>query len=470
MSRKHTCGLLAFLLLASTAACGGGAQSVLIIEVADQELPADGMTTTTLTVRAIFQGNPVPDGTQIKVKVSDGKLGEDGETEADVSTVGGAGTIEYLGPYEEVGPEGKPVAITASYTDPYDQVQQASATLLMVQPPPIDGNAFNFFCELRNAGLPQNSEPLRVGCTVAAKDVDQRTIPADFVRFQFMSEVGYFEIDERSGRLEWVLPPGQIPVDVEPAGTATDGEPRWLDPATNRTRNPRDGIVTLVVHTRGKPGTPDTLLGEPYVDLDDNGQYDMGEPYFDADENGAYTGPGVSATGEARIWRWAKIMLTGGVDPDAAVASGLGMWLVDDQANLTVNVARGATASLQLFLIDSNLNPIASHDDRDEISLSAQPSQADITPRNLLLARDQTGVSFNPNTGALDGYETRAGYLKSNDIVYGFTLFNGLSPGDDPATWFLESATVRRTPYPGAQSVTENLPTTPGKAPSGTLE
>ena len=461
---------VAFSLLASLSACGGGPQSVLIIEVADPELPSDGVTTTTITVRAIFQGNPVEDGTRITVKVSDGQLGDRGEQEAEVSTVGGAGTIEFLGPYEEVDPDGKVVAITASFTDPYEQVQQASATLLMVPPPPIDGNAFAFFCDVRNAGRPQGAEPLRIGCTVDAKDVNQRTIPADFVRFEFMAEVGYFEFDERSERLVWVLPPGQEPVDVEPAGGAADGEPRWLDTATGRTRNPRDGIVSLVVHARGRPGTADALHGEPFVDADDNGQYDVGETYFDADGNGAYTGPGVSATGEARIWRWAKIMLTGGVDPTAAVASGLGLWQIDDQANLTVDVARGATAKLSLLLVDSNLNPIASHDDLDNVSLRASPSSAEITPGEQQLARDQVGVSFNANTGALDGYETRAGYLKSSNVVYDFTLFNGLTPSAMPAPWRLVEATVERTPYPGGRQITDALPTDPSEAPSGTLQ
>jgi hypothetical protein len=106
--------------------------------------------------------------------------------------------------------------------------------------------------------------------------------------------------------------------------------------------NPRDGWADMVAYTTGQTGPPipypdggvgvqpEYNLGEPYVDINDNGQYDgpqspyllgttyyeMGEPFYDADKNGVWTPPDGKWHAQAAIWSHVQVKWTGsGIPP-----------------------------------------------------------------------------------------------------------------------------------------------------------
>lgn len=100
--------------------------------------------------------------------------------------------------------------------------------------------------------------------------------------------------------------------------------------------NPRDGVVRLVAFTRGeedfndvdgnKVYTPgiDTILprqdlGEPFVDVNDNGRYDANlgegvpEEFRDTDGDGAYSLPDLEWNGDTEIWTSTTVLWVGNV-------------------------------------------------------------------------------------------------------------------------------------------------------------
>jgi hypothetical protein len=105
-----------------------------------------------------------------------------------------------------------------------------------------------------------------------------------------------------------------------------------------RTVNPRDGLVTVIAMVEGEegfvdlnqngqwdPGEPFIDLGEPYLDVNDNGVYDgpgspalagtryatTGEPYVDVNGNGVYDGPNGKWDANATLWAQTRVLYTG---------------------------------------------------------------------------------------------------------------------------------------------------------------
>lgn len=149
----------------------------------------------------------------------------------------------------------------------------------------------------------------------------------------------------------------RMPRDVEPmtsAGetkvTADDTDPCVAPDGLKRVYNPRDGLNTFIVTTQGEEGfydtngngkydPPDTStsfageefidLGEPFIDANDNNQFDADEVFIDSDKNGVfgvYDGPNGKWDSDTTIWATGHLMITGGgeravyVTPQLAVA------------------------------------------------------------------------------------------------------------------------------------------------------
>lgn len=94
---------------------------------------------------------------------------------------------------------------------------------------------------------------------------------------------------------------------------------------------PADGVLTLVVATRGEEAfidvdgdrrydpavdehPPRDDLGEPFVDLDEDGLWSAGEPYLDGDGDGAWTPADGVWSPSTLIWRPQTVLLTGALD------------------------------------------------------------------------------------------------------------------------------------------------------------
>ncbi len=448
------------MLLAALICTGcGGPDSVLILLLEDESLPADGESTTTVTVRVWFDDDPVHNE-QIDLAVTAGHF-EGNRTRTNVRTTAGEASIKWYAPYERHGrPFEGDVTFTASYEDAYRNQQEAKAILQMVAPPPINGTDFRFWCDAKNIQRPSAATgPIRLPCSVEARDINGRQVPVDDVRFGFMAETGRLGLNDK-GELEWVLSPGERPKVVEPLGDAATGEPRWRDQSAGVTRNPRDGIATLVVHTHGRPtGSTDPLQGEPFVDENDDGQWNPGEPYYDANDNGEYDGP-TGSTEDRRIWRWTKIMVTGPISQTAPEdADGLSLWDTGEHSRQNIRIPRGTEVSVGLLLVDENLNPIASHPGRnpDFVQIGHSPSGT-VSPQRQDLTEEPLGLTFDELTGQVDSGSIRAGYLQGR-LTYFFRVENRRSADDegDPVPWSIDSVEVKRIPRPGASQITERL-------------
>lgn len=103
--------------------------------------------------------------------------------------------------------------------------------------------------------------------------------------------------------------------------------------------NPRDGLVRLVAVTRGEEDFTDTNgnkvydpmfdfvtpaqdLGEPYVDVDDNGEYDSDEArnhienFRDTNDNGQWDPPNGTWDGDTEIWTSTLVLWVGNLHRD----------------------------------------------------------------------------------------------------------------------------------------------------------
>ena len=334
----------------------------------------------------------------------------------------------------------------------------------VVAPPPVDGASFKFSCAIENLGVPPpGAGPVDVPCQLSAKDVNGNDVIVDTNRFHFLTEAGNLKLDPDTGALVWEVNPGDHPKDVPAAGAIDTGEPRWTENTGGITHNPRDGIATLVVWTMGKPdASQDALHGEPFVDANDNGTFDPGEQYYDADGNGAYSGP--SGAGTTAIWRWVKVLMTGPVDGAAPAKAGLALWHTTgtggSSGSNVVNIKPGDSATIGVTLLDQNLNPVASLPDggSDTMSITVNANDATVAPDSANLPSNYSGLTFDPDTGALNGINARATYLQNKDV--NFVITNTIDPTvtttNEP--WNISAIDISRTPYPTASTTTESLP------------
>lgn len=160
---------------------------------------------------------------------------------------------------------------------------------------------------------------------------------------------------------------GMLPDDVAPLAAdaaqypaALVVEPSWADGSI--TRNPRDGLVTILASVSGEEhfyddnqnGTRDANerfidQGEPLLDRNDNNVWDPGEYYEDKNGNNMWDGPNGVWDTDAAVWTVFHVLYTDNTYPPQAVF----------QPN-TFTVAKGAQLLINLFLPDFNLNRVES--------------------------------------------------------------------------------------------------------------
>jgi hypothetical protein len=152
---------------------------------------------------------------------------------------------------------------------------------------------------------------------------------------------------------------------------------------TDRVHNPRDGLVSVLVWTRGEEGDCANGvfvdMGEPFVDANDNGHYDVGETFIDVNGNGRYDGPNATCETDAVIWTETRVLysgqpavlqqggaevlsriVAGSIDPSSPAYS----WTPEPPAPLPTfpDVVTGsvtASDALSVVVMDQNLNPVA---------------------------------------------------------------------------------------------------------------
>jgi hypothetical protein len=158
---------------------------------------------------------------------------------------------------------------------------------------------------------------------------------------------------------------GRLPDDVEPLAAnasqfpaALAVEPSWVD--GNITRNPRDGLVTILASVPGEEhfyddnqnGTRDANerfidQGEPLLDRNDNNVWDPGEYYEDKNGNNVWDGPNGQWDSDAAVWTVFHILYTGSTFPPRALFQ-----------PSTFDVPLGQVRVINVFLPDLNLNRV----------------------------------------------------------------------------------------------------------------
>lgn len=239
---------------------------------------------------------------------------------------------------------------------------------------------FSFQCPKVNLAAYRDTPPplvIPATCTVILVDRNNNPVGAG-TTVQFLAEAGNIQ---NSAPTTAFVPPlgtnegrgtvmfdtsGDFPAaDVSPL-TALPTQfpfPRLAEPSRidgSLTRNPRDGLVTLIAYTDGeewfsdsnsngvRDGTEQFIdQGEPLVDNNDDDVWNVGETYIDVDNNGAWTGPNGVWNGSTKIWTKTYLMYTDLVEPSTAIYS-----------PATFSVPRAATQLVDYFARDRNLNII----------------------------------------------------------------------------------------------------------------
>src|SRR5690606_20542529 len=245
----------------------------------------------------LLKGMRIPEGEVVAVETTLGTFVKDDHVPLTEVIVDGGKAVVRLYPTQKG--EAK---VTAWWTPPGGIRVEASAIVTFTHP---EVATLHFSCGAQNIGaFIQEAEAMAIPCDAYAEDEDKERI--DSVTVRFMAEAGDFDpYEANDGRRIWTYNPrkgGRRPVDVEPF----PGEPSW-SPDNGLTKlNPRDGLVTLVAYTEGLAFG----LGEPFVDANDNNQWDEGEQFHDVDGDGLY-----SESQDTVLWKQVKILWTGEVFP-----------------------------------------------------------------------------------------------------------------------------------------------------------
>ena len=124
------------------------------------------------------------------------------------------------------------------------------------------------------------------------------------------------------------------------------------------TANPRSSLCTTIMWTAGEEayddlnangiyddGEPHEGIGEPYIDENQNDQFDAGELYFDRDGNGQYTPADTTWDGDTFVWvdgvtRWSSTTATPVISPTS------------------FNITIGGSQAFQITVADVNGAPL----------------------------------------------------------------------------------------------------------------
>lgn len=198
------------------------------------------------------------------------------------------------------------------------------------------------------------------------------------------------------------------------------------DLAGLQTRNPRDGLVTLIAVTAGEELLTKDLnqnglcddgdrfldMGEPFIDRNDNGLYDDGEYFLDLDQNLTWTGPSDGSkrayyetsgcenwSKNTQIWKQTKFMMTGDAYENhslpillyhSAPTAHVPQLTIPSYLNQVITLKKGQSAMVEFYVLDKNFNIPASNPPGQfactydgDVSLEVSPSEP-ITMSNKL--------------------------------------------------------------------------------------
>lgn len=338
--------ILSSALVLALVACSGSDVPTLTLTVRPAKVEVAGGAFATIEVRGTSGDAAIMDQSEITV-TTDYASFEETYTEQTLTLYveGGKATTKLYSPNKP----GK-ATVTARFIDPYQVEVTATETVEFFVPPVAN---LEFSCSAKNIGaLVEASADMHIRCDATPYTSDRKVVAN--AKVNFLTEAGGFspiyQDSEIDARVLFSYNPrqgGKQPKDVNPVGA----EPSWTDPANNQIRNPRDGLVTLVAYVESPN---EGFQGEPYVDENDNGEYDLGEPYFDANDNGVW-----DDQQETHIWKMTKILWTGTAREETS------SWTTTGGTG--TSIARKFTRTFNFEFLDVNYNVLASNSATDQL-------------------------------------------------------------------------------------------------------
>jgi hypothetical protein len=170
-------------------------------------------------------------------------------------------------------------------------------------------------------------------------------------------------------------------------------------------RNPRDGLVSIVASTNGEEafsdlnsngtydeGEPFWDIGEPFVDVNDNNEFDLGELFRDFESgedppNGEYDGPNGVWDNNLTIWTTTHVLLTGlpevqesEIDGEPLLSSGFVFDVADREEPIRgVHEVNGGLVTLGSLWQDKNLN-VLNRSNSYDVTVLGDTSGVTVTP------------------------------------------------------------------------------------------
>lgn len=426
-----------------------------------ETIAAGGYEHATITASVKLRAKPAV-GVTVSFETDLGSFSSSGSLSSTTaaSDSDGVATVQLFGPLEQGQTE-----VRASYYDEETGLEATGKLTVVFGPPqagnlPVDGR-FHLDCPYLNLGAMRVPKPnIVMDCQISAQTTSGNNVPTGSLTLFFLAEAGVLEAidDSWSGEriIRYSVRGGNAsPVDVSPM----PGEPVRTG-SLGEERNPRDGVVTLLAIARGSESWTDLNgngvrddnepyvdIGEPFLDVNDDGVYTEGvDVFFDGNGNGVYDGPNGRYDGDTFIGATTKVIWSGPIAeaPDAArIETEPSDNIIPDSGSLIMRV----------YLLDRNMNPVAAFGDNDDyLEINEQFGYVSVNPYSMPLS-NTTSMEFDSAWRILQ-FLPNAGRL--NDI----TLYD-YSPGSDPpeSNSFAVNLTVHATPGPSGDGYWVNQET-----------
>ncbi len=347
--------------------------------------------------------------------------------------------------------------VIATYDDEESGLEAIDRITIVFGPPqvgnlPVHGQ-FQLECSHLNVGALRDPKPdIQVPCNLTALTVGGDVLSVESMNVFYLMEAGTLATvyDETDHNVIYSVQGGHAsPVDVEPVS----GEPSRTG-SLGEEYNPRDGVVTLLAITAGTEAWTDVNgngerdsnepfedIGEPFLDVDDNGTFDVGEDYWDTNQDGEWTGPNGQFDGDTMIAAQAKIIWTGELlqAPDAA--------RIETDPVSTI-LANGAHLTLEVWLLDKHMNPLAAFlGAGDTLSFDESSYNLEFTPDYEVILDERLGMRFDENTGGIMEFYGNGG-CSQNAGCYQVIVTDGSTSEEAPPLPFTITTTVNTTPGP----------------------
>lgn len=434
-----TIGVFAVLAIAvCTAGCRGAEIKFSTDKI---NISAGGCDKAIITAEVLID-RKVRSGKTVNFKTTAGSFSSIEEVTQTVGTTDSEGRVSVeLFSKEAVGT----ATITADF---YDGTYSAEKSITVNFVPPTGrflpvSDSLSLVCDSENIGALRPGRPkIIVPCHFSARTAAGCPLPLS----AFLGVEGVAHLKAEAGSLfverdYWTGELGLFhsthggaakPVDVDPV----EGEPSRAGPL-GETFNPRDGVVTLLVAVRAReafddlngngeydPGEPFDDVGEPFLDVDDDGVFTLGVDswYYDTNGDGQYTGP--NGTYDATTYAAAsfKMVWSGAMDEHS------------DTSRLELSgsedIPNGGSLTVAAYVMDTFMNPVA--------GFSANSDYVEFDVSGYVNVNPSWGRRPMTNTTAL-AFDSRGRYLMydSEASLYRVTLSDD-DPGktyDPPVSW-----------------------------------